>query len=274
MPQLTRALAVATAMLALAAPPAIAGPPVEVSIHIGEYLSTVNGASGGSGWSRLTITADRRLSVGILRTKPDTDTGYLANAIGDMPVTKYGKWGTWIARGVTAPGKPYVTTIDTIASRRYAIVAFQDIMVDDAHGDTYGTGDWAASVNPGGGEPPATTASIELTDTSIEASGLTSTGPVKVVNAGRRMHELAAYPLAKGVKPAQALKLARQGAVRKVKTAGAPVQIMGLVDDKTTQYLEPNLKPGTYLLVCGEGQRRKAAESHAALGQATIVTVG
>jgi hypothetical protein len=275
MPKLTRIIAAATAMLALTAAPAIAGPPVDISVGITAQLSTTNGASDGYGWSRITINADHEVNIAILRNKPKTDTGILANTIGKIPVTKYGKFGTWVARGTVKPGKPYVTTIDTITTRRYTIVAFDDSTVDDgiANNDTYGMGDWLVPTTPGGGEPPATAASITLTDKSIKATSLTSSGPIKVVNAGRRMHELKAYPLPKNTKPAQALKLARQGLVKQVKTAGPPREIMGLVDGKTTQYLEPNLKPGTYLLVSGEGNKRNPGESHAAQGLSTIVTV-
>lgn len=277
MPSLPRILAAATAMLALSASTAIAGPPHEVNVHVEDQLSTVEQPAGtGSGWSRLTITANHRVSIGILRNKPNTDTGVLANTIGDIPVSKYERFGTWVARGMVAPGKPYVTTIDTLGGRRYTIVAFGDATVEDglANNDTYGTGDWLVMPNDMGGEPPATTASITMTDKGIKATGLTAGTPVKVTNAGRRMHELKAYPMRNAAAAKQALKLARRGLVRQVKTAGAPVEIMGLVDGKTTQYLEPNLEAGTYLLVCGEGDRRKPLESHAAQGQAAIVTVG
>lgn len=263
-------------MLALLAPSAVAGPPHEVNVHIQDQLSTVQQPNGtGSGWSRITITANHRVSIGILRNKPNVDTGVLANTIGDIPVTKYGRFGTWVARGMVAPGKPYVTTIDTVGGRRYTIVAFGDATVDDgiANNDTYGTGDWLISTVDAGGEPPATSASITLTDRSIEASGLTAGAPIKVTNAGRRMHELKAYRLPSAAAAKPALKLARQGLVSKVKTAGAPIEIMGLVDGKTTQYLEPRLAPGAYLLVCGESKKRKPLESHAARGMATVVTV-
>lgn len=276
MPTLTRTFAAAAAMLALSASPAIAGPPVEISVDITDQLSTVTNGPAGSGWSRLTINADHEVDVAILRNNPKTDTGYLANDVGKIPVTKYGKYGIWVARGTVKPGKPYITTIDTMSTRRYTIVVFDDKTLSNGTGnnDTYSTGDWLIPTTPGGGEPPATAASITLTDKSIKATGLTSTGPVKVTNAGKRLHELTAYPVAAGKKAKQALKLVRQGLLKQVKRTGPPVRIMGLVDGKTTQYLEPNLKPGTYLLVSGEGRKRTAGQSHAAQGLATIATVG
>ncbi|HEY8581758.1 MAG TPA: hypothetical protein VIL49_02390 [Capillimicrobium sp.] len=275
MPTLTRILAAATATLALSASPAIAGPPVEISVQLTDQLSSATNASAGSGWSRLTISANHEVDLAILRNKPNIDTGYLANDVGKIPVTKYGKYGIFVARGTVKPGKPYVTTINTLSTRRYTVVVFDDSTLTNGSGnnDTYSAGDWLVPTTPGGGEPPTTTASITLTDKSIKAVGLTSSAPIKVTNAGKRLHELTAYPVKAGAKAEQALELARQGLVKRVKTAGAPTRIMGLVDGKTTQYLEPGLKAGTYLLVSGEGRKRTAGQSHAAQGLAVIATV-
>lgn len=70
-----------------------------------------------------------------------------------------------------------------------------------------------------------------------------------------------------------ALAAARRGQFDKLRFAGRPTQIVGLVSGGTSNIVAPKLAAGRYLMVCAYGDRRSRNKPHAMLGMAQTVTV-
>jgi hypothetical protein len=263
LPLLRIAAAAATA-LALTAPSAFAAPANQATIDIDEQHMTANGFAEGSGWTRVTINADRPVDFGIVALKPGKDTGHFTNAIGKLSPDQTESWGDWVAGGSTRPGAPYVTALD-MKPAWYSVVVYEPKK-------QYSIGGFTVFDRPAGFEEPSSSAIIGLRDYRFQApKTLNANSTLKIVNEGRQIHEVVLARV-KG-KPAKAVKLAKQGKFKKIPFAGPPSQAVGLVSGGTTNIVTPKLAKGRYLLVCAYGDARSRNKPHAALGMAQAITV-
>jgi hypothetical protein len=262
---LAAAATAATAALAFAVPQAAqAAPTNEATIDFEKQGITANGFADGSGWTRITINADRPVDFGIVALKPGKDTGHFANAIGKLSPVKAESWGKWVAGGSTSPGRPYVTAID-MKPAWYSVVVFDEKTQWQAGG-------FSVFDRPAGFEEPASTTTIGLRDFRFDAPKTLKAGStLKVVNQGRQLHELVLARV-KG-NPAKAVRLAKQAKFGKIRFAGQPSQAVGLVSGGTTNVVTPKLAKGKYLLVCAYGDAKSRNKPHAALGMAQAITV-
>jgi hypothetical protein len=92
-------------------------------------------------------------------------------------------------------------------------------------------------------------------------------GTLVIENAGLNFHLVLGIRLNPGLDPAE---------VREQLMAGAPgefVSILGVVGPGTTNYVQTDLKPGTYLLVCFFADRHSAGHEHSEFGMVRKVVV-
>jgi hypothetical protein len=261
---LLRTATAAAAALALTAPSAFAAPTNQATIDIDGQNMTANGFAEGSGWTRVTINADRPVDFGIVALKPGKDTGHFTNAIGKLSPDQAESWGDWVAGGSTRPGAPYVTALD-MRPAWYSVVVYGEK-------DQSAIGGFTVFDRPAGFEEPAATTTIGLHDYRFDApKTLTKDSTLKIVNEGRQIHEVVLARV-KG-KPARSVRLAKQGKFGKIPFAGPPSQAVGLVSGGTTNIVTPKLAKGRYLLVCAYGDARSRNKPHAALGMARTITV-
>ncbi|UGS35357.1 hypothetical protein [Capillimicrobium parvum] len=261
---LIRIATAAAAALAMSVPAAVAAPANQATIDIDDQNMTANGFAAGSGWTRVTINADRPVDFGIVALKPGKDTGGFANAIGKLSPDRTESWGDWVAGGSTRPGAPYVVALD-MDPAWYSVIVYE-------RKKQYQVGGFSVFDRPGGFEEPASTSTIGLRDFRFDTPRtLDAGGTLKVVNQGRQIHELVLARV-KG-KPAAAVKLAKQGKFGKIRFAGQPSQAVGLVSGGTTNVVTPELAKGRYLLVCAYGDARSRNKPHATLGMAQAITV-
>lgn len=257
-------LAAAVAALTLAAPAGAAVQNVTISLH-DENASIAD--LDGYGWTSLTFSAPREVYYSLVRLKPGKDTGAFANKVlNGLRPDQMEAWGTTIAAGTALPKAPYKTTVD-LQRGWHSIVVFEGKRQYTAGGFT--VRDQAAA--PQTAEPP-TAATVQLRDFRFVApSTLPASGGIKIVNEGEQIHELVLAKV-KG-KMSAALKAAKQGQFKKLKFAGPPTQLLGIVSGGTTNIVEPKLAAGRYLMLCAYGDKHSRNKPHSALGMVQAITV-
>ncbi len=261
---ITKILAAAGAALALGAPVAGAAPTQQATLTINAGRSGIEGLNG-SGWTTITVKADKASDFGIVALNEGKDTGIFANTIDELAPDQLGSWGKWIVGGSTSPRQPYVTTVN-LTPGQYAVVTFGKKSNTWVGG--FGVRDVATVA-----EEPASGATVQLRDFRFVApKQMTAGAGIKVVNEGRQLHELVLARV-KGQPIAQAVKLAKQGKFGKIKLTGMPSQLVGLVSSGTTNIVQPKLTPGQYLLVCAYADKHSRNKPHSMLGMAQAITV-
>jgi hypothetical protein len=259
-------LLVATvATLILAAPAGAATQDVQITLD--DQNASVEGVDG-SGWATLTLDAPRDVYYSIVRLRPGRDTSAFASRVlkGLRP-DQMESWGTTIAAGGARAKAPYRTTVDLQPG-------WYEIVVAEGDETQYAAGGF--TVRDQAAEPPTaepvTTASIQLRDFRFVAPRtLSAGGEIKIVNAGRQIHELVLGKVRGSM--SAALKLARQGKLEQLRFAGPPTQLIGIVSGGTTNIVRPTLATGRYLMVCAYGDQHSHGKPHAALGMVQAITV-
>jgi hypothetical protein len=179
-------------------------------------------------------------------------------------------WGTTIAGGTATKGLPYKTTVD-LTPGWYAIVVYEG---QGKKARQYAAGGFTVRDVLAAGPPtePATAATIGLRDFRFTGSTtLPAGGGLKIVNEGEQLHELVVAKV-KG-KVSDALKAAKSGKFNKIRMAGRPSQLIGIVSGGTTNIVDPQLAPGQYLMLCAYADRHSRNRPHAMLGMAEAITV-
>jgi hypothetical protein len=256
------------AALVLAVPAAQAAVQ-DVQVTLDEQNAQVEGLDG-YGWAMLTLNAPRDVYYSIVRLHPGKDTTAFANKAQRMSPTAMEAWGTTIAGGSASKGLPYTTTVD-LAPGLYEIVVFEG---EGKKAQQYVAGGFKVRDVLAAGPPtePETTATVGLRDFRFTgARTLPAGGGLKIVNEGQQLHELVVAKV-KG-KMSDAVKAAKAGTFNKIKMAGPPAQLIGIVSGGTTNVVEPKLAPGRYLMLCAYGDRNSRNKPHAALGMVETITV-
>jgi hypothetical protein len=241
----------------------------DVQITLDQQNAQVEGLDG-YGWATLTLNAPRDAYYTIVRLNPGTDTTAFANKVPRMSPTGLEAWGTTIAGGSAEKGLPYKTTVD-LAPGLYEIVIFEG---EGKKAQQYAAGGFKVRDVLAAGPPtePETMATIGLRDFRFTgAKTLPANGGLKIVNEGEQLHELVVAKV-KG-KMADAVKAAKAGTFNKIKMAGPPSQLVGIVSGGTTNVVEPKLAPGRYLMLCAYGDKNSRNKPHAALGMVETITV-
>jgi hypothetical protein len=218
----------------------------------------------------LTLKAPRDVYYSIVRLHPGKDTTAFANKAQRMSPTAMEAWGTTIAGGSASKGLPYTTTVD-LAPGLYEIVVFEG---EGKKAQQYVAGGFKVRDVLAAGPPtePETTATIGLRDFRFTGTKtLPAGGGLKIVNEGEQLHELVVAKV-KG-KMSDAVKAAKAGTFNKIKMAGPPAQLIGIVSGGTTNVVEPKLAPGRYLMLCAYGDKNSRNKPHAALGMVETITV-
>jgi hypothetical protein len=258
----------ALAALALVGPAANAAVQ-DVQVSLDQQNAGVEGLDG-HGWAMLTLNAPRDVYYSIVRLHPGKDTTAFANKAQRMSPTAMESWGTTIAAGSAGKGLPYKTTVD-LAPGYYGIVVFEG---QGKKAQQYAAGGFTVRDVLAAGPPsePQTGATIGLRDFRFTgATTLPARGGLKIVNEGEQLHELVVTKV-KG-RMSDAVKAAKAGTFNKIKMAGPPSQLIGIVSGGTTNVVDPQLAPGQYLMLCAYGDKNSRNKSHAALGMVKTITV-
>jgi hypothetical protein len=268
MQQITKIILGALAALALVATAANAAVQ-DVQVDLDQQNAQVEGLDG-YGWAMLTLNAPRDVYYTILRLNPGKDTTAFANQVQRMSPTAMETWGTTIAGGSASKGLPYKTTVD-LTPGLYEIVVFEG---QGKKAQQYAAGGFKVRDVLAAGPPtePETAATIGLRDFRFTgATTLPASGNLKIVNEGEQLHEVVVAKV-KG-KMSDAVKAAKAGKLGKIKMAGPPSQLVGIVSGGTTNVVEPKLAPGQYLMLCAYGDKNSRGKPHAALGMVETITV-
>lgn len=258
-----RILTVAVVAVGACTAAALAGPPQQATIQIDQQNAGIDGVTG-SGWTTVTIKADRAVGVALAQLKPGKDTGRFANAVDDMSLGQISAWGKWVASGNSSRGRPYVTTLE-LPPAWYSVVVFEK-------NRQYQAGGFTVKDTPTGADAATAAATVDMRDYRFGGSTtLPANGAIKVLNSGHRLHELVLGRV-KG-KPSDAVKLAKQGKFGKIKFAGRPQGLVGPVSPGATNVVQFNGAKGRYLLFCAYGDRQSRNKPHTALGMTRVVTV-
>lgn len=179
--------------------------------------------------------------------------------------------GTTIAGGSASKGLPNKTTVD-LTPGFYEVVVFEG---QGKKAQQYAAGGFPVRDVLAAGPPtePPNTATIGLLDFRFTgAKTLPANGDLKIVNAGEQLHELVVAKV-KG-RMSDAVKAAEAGTFNKIKMAGPPAQLIGVVlrwhDERV---VAPKLAPGHYLMLCAYGDKNSRNKPHAALGMVETITV-
>jgi hypothetical protein len=268
MRKITKTLIGALAALVLVVPAAHASVQ-DVQITLDQENAGVEGLDG-YGWASLTLNAPREVYFSIVHLKPGKDTTGFANTVPKLSPTAMEAWGTTIAGGTATKGAPYKTTVD-LAPGSYEIVVYEG---QGKNAKQYAAGGFGVRDILAAGPPtePATAATIGLRDFRFTGpTTLPATGGLKIVNEGQQLHELVLAKV-KG-KVSDALKAAKAGKFNKIRMAGRPSQLIGIVSGGTMNIVEPKLAPGQYLMLCAYSDKHSRNKPHAMLGMAEAITV-
>jgi hypothetical protein len=179
-------------------------------------------------------------------------------------------WGATIAGGTATKGLPYKTTVD-LTPGYYGIVVYEG---QGKKAKQYAAGGFTVRDVLAAGPPtePQTAATIGLRDFRFTGpTMLPAAGGLKIVNKGQQLHELVVAKV--NGKVSDALKAAKAGKFDKIKIAGRPNQLIGIVSGGTTNIVDPHLAPGQYLMLCAYADKHSRGRPHAMLGMAEAITV-
>jgi hypothetical protein len=269
MRQIMKILLGVVAVLTLAVPAANAAVQ-DVQVTLDQENARVEGLDG-YGWAMLTLSAPRDVYYAVVRLHPGKDTTAFANKVPNgLSPTAMESWGTTIAGGSARKGLPYRTTVD-LTPGWYGIVVYEG---EGKKAKQYTAGGFTVRDVLAAGPPtePPTAATIGLRDFRFTGpTTLPATGGLKIVNEGDQLHELVIAKV-RG-RMADAIRTAKTGKFGKLKLAGPPTQLIGIVSGGTTNIVEPKLSPGQYLMLCAYGDKHSRNKPHAALGMVQSITV-
>lgn len=271
---LRRALIVALAGGAVAAGVAVADiastSPHPVTIEVGKKAQ-VDGADGLlAGALELTFEnpAGKPATVLAFRLPVGGDLAAFGKAVAKLrDPSALMDDGTYEAMAIVMPKGSYTTTIEGHAGR-YAIVTLPD------KGAPSVIGSFDVGEGTDGAVAPKPDATVTLREYGIGAPRtLPRKGVVRVRNAGKQLHELLAFPIAKGQTQNEALALLKAGKDKKVQFGGPPSALVGIVSPGTTNDVRVSLAKGRYVLVCFYGDAKSKGKSHISLGMGGAFTV-
>lgn len=156
------------------------------------------------------------------------------------------------------PGQTFVTTVNLPAGN-YAATQPPD-------GKGFGPlAPFTVAPGAAAGTPPATTGKLLLYDYGIKAPAtIRGKGTLAIDNVGQNYHFLIGIRLKRGVNPNKVVADVLAG--KQGPPPGQFINIIGLVGAGTVNYLETNLKPGNYVIVCFNADRHSAGTNHSRYG--------
>jgi hypothetical protein len=125
-----------------------------------------------------------------------------------------------------------------------------------------------------GGSPPATTGTVLLYDYGISApASIRGRGTLKVNDIGANYHFLVGIRLNRGVNADKVVSDIRSGKGGNGPPPGQQVTIIGVVNPGSINYVNTNLKPGSYVIACFNSDRHSAGHNHSQYGMVRKLTV-
>ena len=124
-----------------------------------------------------------------------------------------------------------------------------------------------------GGSPPATVGKIQLFDYGIRgATSITGKGTLAIENIGLNFHFIESIRLNDPSQASEVVQGLKSGQLAGP-PPGQPVSIIGIVQPDTTNYVNINLKKGTYVIACFNADRHSAGHNHAEYGMVRKLVV-
>ena len=219
--------------------------------------TTVSGADGlVAGLTMVSVRSTRRApaNFALVRLRPGKSLADLRAATQDVPEGVITLPTSFFR---IRPGQSFVTSVnlppgDYVAAQPPSLGAAAQFSV--AHGSA-------------GGSPPTTTGTVLLYDYGIRAPAVISgRGTLEIDNIGENFHFLVGLRLNPGVDPDRVVADFRAGVDKAGRQPGLPVEIVGLVGPGTTNYVQTNLKRGTYVIACLNSDRHSAGHEHSQFG--------
>jgi hypothetical protein len=124
-----------------------------------------------------------------------------------------------------------------------------------------------------GGTPPRPGATVLMDDYGFRTpASIKGRGVLAVNNIGQNYHFVVGIRLNPGADPAEVREQLVNGTLQGP-PPGEFVSILGVVAPGTTNYVETDLDPGTYLLACFFADRHSAGHDHSSFGMVRKVVV-
>ena len=124
-----------------------------------------------------------------------------------------------------------------------------------------------------GGSPPATVGKIQLFDYGIRGStSIRGKGTLAIENIGLNYHFIESIRLNDPSQASEVVQGIESGHLAGP-PPGQPVSIIGIVQPGTTNYVNVNLKKGTYVIACFNADRHSAGHNHAQYGMVRKLVV-
>jgi hypothetical protein len=124
-----------------------------------------------------------------------------------------------------------------------------------------------------GGSPPATVGKIQLFDYGIRgATSIKGKGTLAIENIGQNFHFLESIRLNDPSQASEVIQGIKSGHLAGP-PPGQPVSIVGIVQPDTTNYVNINLKKGTYVIACFNSDRHSAGHNHSQYGMVRKLVV-
>ena len=132
---------------------------------------------------------------------------------------------------------------------------------------------FSVSSAPAGGSPPATVGKIQLFDYGIRGStSIKGRGTLAVENIGLNYHFIQSIRLNDPSRASEVVQGIESGHLAGP-PPGQPVSIIGIVQPGTTNYVNVNLKKGTYVIACFNADRHSAGHNHSQYGMVRKLVV-
>ena len=253
-------------------------------------------ATGLGGGHEAAQTLDITLAKG--STTVSTPTG-LASGLTKIQAKNTGSVPTNVLVGRIRPGKTFdelVAVVNRSAAIPEDYLATITSFFGLAPGQTFTTtlslppGDYIATQPPqgkgtgpvtrfsvssaaAGGSPPTTVGKIQLFDYGIRGStSIKGKGTLAIENIGLNYHFIQGIRLNDPSQASAVVQGIESGHLAGP-PPGQPVSIIGIVQPNTTNYVNVNLKKGTYVIACFNADRHSAGHNHSQYGMVRKLVV-
>ena len=241
-----------------------------ITVTLSKGKTTVSGTDTlVSGLTRITArnTGSAPASFALARIKPGKTFADLQAALNRSSDVPEGTTATLTTYFGVAPGKTFVTTLN--------LPPGDYVTTQPPQGKGLGPAvQFSIANGSAGGSPPATTGTVLLYDYGISApKSIAGRGTLAVNNIGANYHFLEALRLNPGVDANAVIAALRSGKQTKGPPPWQSSAIIGVVNPGSINYVNTNLRPGTYVIVCFNSDRHSAGHNHSQYGMETKLIV-
>jgi len=241
-----------------------------ITVTLSKGTTTVSGTDAlVSGLTRIAArnTGKAPVDFALARIKPGktfADLQAQLNRSSDVPEATTATLTTFFG---IAPGQTFVTTLN--------LPPGDYVTTQPPNGKGLGPAvQFSIANGAAGGSPPATTGTVLLYDYGISApASIRGRGTLEVNNIGANYHFLSGIRLNRGVNADKVVSDIRSGKGGNGPPPGEFVTIIGVVNPGSINYVNTNLKPGSYVIACFNSDRHSAGHNHSQYGMVRKLTV-